>query len=473
MTFLRATYSSLELANLLDLCPQTITRYARIQKWQQSPRKGRGGGREWFLSSLPETFKRKIHFAHACRHAAEFVCKQVSQPVNISGQQNNLAGLPEHGQSKAMARAIIARAALHIQQETEKDAASVHHELSKLIAKREAPVPEWVYQHVRKASRSAIRDWTVKLQREGIRRLGKGHEKRRPRNLIDNTPKLQDFVLGMLYEFPHVSAAEIERGLIARFGPEGAEEDLSIKLPCLRRIQIWLKKWKRTNAALLLAHENPDAARSRNKVAFGELQKICDQWAEHVYGNEPHSGLDGMTPNEKAAAYGGTVRRIEDERALDVLLSPCPGGNGLRMVTKKGIRVTSKQHGLTIKGHYIGTDLATLVGRQVLVRLDEDKLGVAYLFDPETGEYLGKAEHPGWLGWSAEDVRNVAVASAHKQKADPRPYRFAPGGSPASGMDRAASGTEPCRARRRGPDPSSWVSAEHVRRLPCLSAFFL
>ena len=364
------------------------------------------------------------------------------------------------------------------------------------------------------------------------------------------------------------------------------EEDLSIKLPCLRRIQGWLETWKENNAALFLAHKNPDASKSKHKVAFGdaaahihylnqewqsdgtkcdlmlndsrrhtlnltvdvhtrrmvfhvsrtssaaavasglkksilkwgvpgtwktdngsdyknahldrfcaatdilhelcppfspekkpfverafktflhshaeimpgyvghsvadrkdiearrsfaerlykklmtpgevveinlspeELQELLDQWAEYVYGNEPHSGLDGMTPNEKAAAYNGPIRRIEDERALDILLLPCPGGNGLRTVNKKGISITSKQHGLTVKGYYIGTDLATLVGRRVLVRLDDANLGIAYLFDPEGSEYLGKAEHPGWLGWSAEEIRNVAVASARKQKAD-------------------------------------------------------
>ena len=581
------SYSTRQLTEIFSVDKSTVLRWAKEESWGKIKRKGKGGGEEFFPTTMPKVRQRRISTYLACQHAAKTVSEQLNRTVNTSrNQHSSLTGLPEFAQSRAAARAAIVAAVKQLIAETGENMSDVLFEFASLYKHKKAPVPDWVYESCRTASRSAIRDWMLKIEREGVRRLAKTHEKRRPRNIIANNPKLQDFVLGMLYEFPHASAAEIERGLIARFGPEGTAEDLSIKLPCLRRIQVWLKSWKQTNARLLLAHTNPDAFKSKHKAAFGdaaahitylnqewqsdgtkadlilndgrrhtlnltidvfsrrlifhvsrtsssaavasgfrkclhswgspgtwktdngsdyknahmdricvsldilhelcdpfspeqkpfverafktflhshvevlagyighsvadrkaiesqksfaarlfkklmtpgevvemnlspeELQRICDQWAEHVYGNEPHAGLDGMSPNAKAAAYEGTIQRIEDERALDILLLPCPGGNGLRTVTKKGIRITSKQHGLTIKGHYIGPDLGILIGRRVLVRLDDTDLGRVYLSDPESGEYLGKATHPSWAGWSPEKIRDTAYAAARGQKAD-------------------------------------------------------
>jgi hypothetical protein len=65
------------------------------------------------------------------------------------------------------------------------------------------------------------------------------------------------------------------------------------------------------------------------------------------------------------------------------------------------------------------------MGRRVLCRMDDACPGRVYLFDPETEEYLGKAEHPGLLGWTAEQVRGIAVAAARKQKAEEAAMRKA------------------------------------------------
>ncbi len=68
-----------------------------------------------------------------------------------------------------------------------------------------------------------------------------------------------------------------------------------------------------------------------------ELQDLLDKWLEHIYGNKKHSGLGGRTPNEVFAEADrrGQVRRVADERLLDVLL----GEDGIATVGKKGIRV--------------------------------------------------------------------------------------------------------------------------------------
>lgn len=539
----------------------------------------------WHTHSFPEKTRADFALALACRMADDDHSKQSGQPVNKKARHQSLNGIPEHGQRKAEARALIVNAVRHACEAEGAVVSVVMEDFAALYRKRQAPVPGWVYDALPSVSRCGIRLWMQQIEQGGVRRLAKQHERRAPRNIIENTPQLHDFVLGMLYEFPHTSAAGIERGLIARFGPEGTAPDPSIKLPSLRRIQAWLKGWKKANEQLLLAHTNPDASRSKHKAAFGdaaahikypnqewqsdgtlcelmlndnrrhtlnltldvysrrmrfhvsrtssaaavasgvrkaiiawgipdtwktdngkdydnahmqrvcvnldihhelcppfspekkpfverafktflhshvellagylghnvaerkaiesrksfanrlfkklktpgeevrlnlspeELQKVCDDWAEYVYGNTPHSGIDGMTPNQKAAAYDGVVKHIPDERALDVLLLPVPGKDGIRTVTKKGLRIAREIGGLKIKGHYFSTDTAALMGQQVFVRFDDVCPGRVLMFTPDTHDYLGTAENPVLMGWTQEDVRNVAVASERTRKA--------------------------------------------------------
>ena len=63
----------------------------------------------------------------------------------------------------------------------------------------------------------------------------------------------------------------------------------------------------------------------RGENAEGRLspeafQEFCDKWCA-LYASRPHQGLGGLTPASRASSWIGPVRMIEDERALDILLS--------------------------------------------------------------------------------------------------------------------------------------------------------
>ncbi|WP_300555173.1 DDE-type integrase/transposase/recombinase [Desulfovibrio sp.] len=580
---METSYSALQLSKLAKVNKATIHRWAKDELWPGAPRKGvKGGGIEWKLSDLPPKRQKLFRTAIAYQLALETASKQIAKPVNIrKGQYHSLNGLPEHGQSKAAARAFIVNVVKQIQQETGKSISDVLVEFALLYKQREAPVPDWVYEHCRTASRSGIRDWMHKMEKEGMRRLAKQHEKRRPRNLISNNEKLLTFTHGMLELYPHISGDELRNAAVDYFGPHGKQPDASVQIPSVRRYQVWLKQWKLDNEQLYAHMLSPDAWRSKYKMALGsadahiirlnqewqadstkadimlndgkryvivafidvysrrvcffvspsstaaavascfykalqlfgvpeilktdngsdyvsqhiqrllaslgifhdvcppftpeakphvervfrtlshslfellpgfvghnvaqrtdiearnsfanrlfdkncrvelplsldELKTFLDQWASTIYGDKPHSGINDQSPNARAAAYTGEVARIEDERALDVLLMPCPGNGGIRTVTKKGVRVTRQQHGLALGGYYIGTDLAALDTRKVLVRMYEGMPGRVFLFDPQTSEYLGKADHPSLMGLTDEDVRLAAIAAGKTQKA--------------------------------------------------------
>lgn len=135
------------------------------------------------------------------------------------------------------------------------------------------------------------------------------------------------------------------------------------------------------------------------------FQALCDHFCENQYGERKHSEL-GMSPNEAAAraATETPPRRITDERALDILLMPIPGRDGVRLVRKDGIH--------TDKGAYIAPELGGMVGDDVRVRLDDDA-GYIYVFDLN-GVFICRAEDPELTGVSRRDI---ALAAGRVQKA--------------------------------------------------------
>lgn len=139
-------------------------------------------------------------------------------------------------------------------------------------------------------------------------------------------------------------------------------------------------------------------------LTLPELQAYCDAWAEQRYQHRPHDGLRGRTPFAVAAAYPGAVRRIEDERALYILIAPAAGGDGLRVVTKKGVRIGGE--------HYLTPTV--LPETRVLVRMDPADAGRALLFTPDGSEYLGVATSPELAG---VDPRALVAETRARHKA--------------------------------------------------------
>ncbi|WP_439547813.1 Mu transposase C-terminal domain-containing protein [Falsiroseomonas sp.] len=140
------------------------------------------------------------------------------------------------------------------------------------------------------------------------------------------------------------------------------------------------------------------------KLTAAEFQDFCDRWCRDLYENRRHGGI-GTTPRLRAAACQAPQRRIEDERALDVLLAPLAGGNGQRVVGKKGIRVDG--------GHFIAPELGLRVGEAVQCRADPADLGRIYVFD-EDGAFICVAEDPDRTGIDREAVAQAAKAIAKR-----------------------------------------------------------
>ncbi len=119
-----------------------------------------------------------------------------------------------------------------------------------------------------------------------------------------------------------------------------------------------------------------------------ELQERTDQWVEVKYNHKPHAGLNGKSPFEMIAAWTGPIRQIEDERALDIMLCPPAGSDGIRVVTKFGITLD--------KAKFIHGDLVP--GDRVLVRVDPQDMGRIYVYNTDGDDFICIAECPERLG---------------------------------------------------------------------------
>lgn len=140
------------------------------------------------------------------------------------------------------------------------------------------------------------------------------------------------------------------------------------------------------------------------KLSAADLAKRVDDWCADVYGRSAHSGLKGRTPFEVAATSAAKIRRIEDLRALDMLLAPVAGKDGLRTVTKTGLRIDG--------AHYIGGFLN--VGETVLVRMDVADMGRAYVYADDGETFLGEAFAPELAG--IDPAKAIAAARAEQKR---------------------------------------------------------
>lgn len=142
---------------------------------------------------------------------------------------------------------------------------------------------------------------------------------------------------------------------------------------------------------------------TKDYLSAEQLQEFCDNWIKNCYMQEPHRGLDGKTPQSMIDNYNGEIRRIQNPRALDILLSPT-SGDGLRTVTKKGIAIDN--------AYYDSHDLAMYAGKQVKVLYSESEWGKIYVFTLE-GKFICEAFCCERVGISRTEV---ATAKKHLQK---------------------------------------------------------
>lgn len=122
-------------------------------------------------------------------------------------------------------------------------------------------------------------------------------------------------------------------------------------------------------------------------------------WLTGTYDQHPHGALE-ISPFAKAASWTGEIKRIEDERALDILLARPAGNNGRRTLQKKGIHLDGTW--------FIAPELATIEMGSVLEIFETPDLGRIVVH--YANNFLCVAEDPARTGVSRIEIAKKADA---------------------------------------------------------------
>lgn len=133
-----------------------------------------------------------------------------------------------------------------------------------------------------------------------------------------------------------------------------------------------------------------------------QMQELINKWNTGVYEQRSHGTL-GVSPFAKAASWQGEVRRIEDERALDILLAR-PTEGGTRTLQKKGIKIDG--------AWFVAPELGRVEMGSLLDIYETEDLGRVIVYYRKN--FLCIAENPARTG--ADRKALAAMADAEQKK---------------------------------------------------------
>jgi putative transposase len=139
------------------------------------------------------------------------------------------------------------------------------------------------------------------------------------------------------------------------------------------------------------------------QLSSTELQELLDRWLDAVYGERPHAGLLGKTPNGvfRTADAAGQVRRVADERLLDMMF----GEDGVAVVSSKGVRVSNVK--------YWSDALVAWRGRKIQYVRTRDA-GELLIYSEDGREFVAIAQN--YEGAAGLDRQVVALAAKTREK---------------------------------------------------------
>lgn len=138
-------FTTKELCRLMGKREPAILRRSVSEVWQCIRRAKKLGGDQWILRTMPKETQTEIACMFAAQNA-DILSKQSDTPVNKAARQDSLNGMLERGKRVAEATAYIVSAVKHAIKAGTAAPSVVMEEFAVLYRKRQAPVPEWVYE---------------------------------------------------------------------------------------------------------------------------------------------------------------------------------------------------------------------------------------------------------------------------------------------------------------------------------------
>ena len=262
-------FSAQELAGLHDLPSSVagILKRAERDQWESRPRSGRGGGREFLLTSLPAAAQTALKISIAKKAAAQVAVTAGAEKVCGEQDLAKYQRLNKNLQRDVDSKLELLDAARAFQRESGLPKGKAFAEFARLYKAEEITVAVWVREAQPACSRSRLYDWERTVDAGGITALagdrGKG---RRGTGAIDSQPDLASFITGMIVHNPQIKTTTLHKAISAEFSGRNT-------LPSERTLHRWVTTWKEENQQVFTAITNPDAWKNKYMTAQGSASE--------------------------------------------------------------------------------------------------------------------------------------------------------------------------------------------------------
>lgn len=263
MDTVKGAYTAQELAPMLGVTERAVLIRAARESWASRPRPGRGGGKVWIVSSMPDA--TRVALAAAALPPAPASC--VLQGALPGFENDAIPNLPPTAATRAGARAAALQLFATWKGGRPGADRTLAHQFAACWNTGDIPAPAWAREALPSFSGNSLVNWLEKVRDGGTASLAGNHGKRAGSGIFDAIPEVYDLVQGILHETPHIKASRLLEMLQTRLGGTAH----ATRIPSLRRTQAWLKEWKDSNKAYYQYILNPDAYRSRYMLAMGSM----------------------------------------------------------------------------------------------------------------------------------------------------------------------------------------------------------
>lgn len=287
-------YSAQEISGICGL-PKTasgVSRRAKKENWTWRLKKGKGGGKEYLLASLPVDMQDHLIKLAAEKEAAaikEASNKQTADLVRTLKVKNdvnltmtakrkekiaaNIAALIGVKKARTEARILFLSMRREFIHNSTKSKTKATQDFLQLWQAAELNMPE-EYSWIKEYISINIHATTLSRWEKQPENIIDKHGHRKGTSKIDRQPELKEFVIATIHEYPHIYSTQLFEAIEVRF------KFSEIDLPSKRTMERWVNNYRNKNAQTLIAITNPDKWKNKYMPAFGTVgvSALNEKW---------------------------------------------------------------------------------------------------------------------------------------------------------------------------------------------------
>lgn len=436
---------------------RNVRRQAEREGWQSRAAEGRGGGREYHITSLPEAARIELALRSLNQTSVPSSSPSPmavsssslppgetapssggsSTPVSDAARSPRArqAALPDDPALRLRARATDGRAVAIPAGKAARRAAArlvIVNMLAtfkeegglSMIAARQAfsslfnadaiHVEGWVKDEVGKLSVASLQRWQGQVAREGAHRLGGKYGNRKGQGQIEGDAALRDFCIAMMVQYTHLTAAGLGRAIEARFSRTMAK----------RTVQRFMATARQTYAEAFLQATNPDQHKNLRLVAFGSQSDAATALNAVWEIDASPADIELLDPEAEGGKRRHNLVAIIDvySRRANVLVTPTPKATAATLVIRRAIKSFGVPGLIKMDN---GKDFASMHVARAL-----GALGIAQKFcppftpegKPHVERFFQTLQHelvsmlPGFVGHNVTQRQGIEASRAFSQR---------------------------------------------------------